>query len=180
MSPEASFAKQLCYAMRNGVVADALRQGGSPFRLILGVNLPQLADIAAQLSHTPDLALELWADTSCRESMLLAPMLMPLDALTPDIARRMAGQAICPEVADVLCHRLLRRAPWAADVAAQLADSPKDMERYAALRLYFNIVARHPAEALAAARAETARQCPLTAPIARALAQEAEFIISGI
>ncbi len=37
--------KRAIYAMRNGVVADALRSARSPYRFIMGVNLPQLKEI---------------------------------------------------------------------------------------------------------------------------------------
>ncbi len=176
-TPDALLAKRLIYAMRNGVVADALRQGGSPFRMIMGVNLPQLADIAAQLPASAELAAELWADTDARESMLIAPMLMPLEALTPELARQWAAEAKSTEVADVLCLKLLRRVPWAKELAAELAASPDDMARYTGLRLYFNLVGQFPREALWASQAEANKGCPLTASIARALQQEAQWII---
>lgn len=176
-SPEALEAKRLVYAMRNGVVADALRQGGSPFRLIMGVNLPQLAEIAERLPHTAALASELWADTASRESMLLAPMVMPAEDMTPLLAREWVAQIPATEVADVLCHKLLRREPWAARLAADLVESSRDMDRYTGLRLYFNIISGHAAIALEAAETELKRDCPLTAPIARSLSEEARYIL---
>ena len=33
-------------AMRNGIVADALRKGGMPHKVIFGLNVPQLSEIA--------------------------------------------------------------------------------------------------------------------------------------
>ena len=73
--------KRAMFAMRNGVVADALRQGGCPFKIIFGVNLPQLAEIAAGSEHTKEFAEQVWANSTTRESMLIAPMLMPVDGL---------------------------------------------------------------------------------------------------
>ena len=46
--------KRRFFAMRNGVIADVLRKGGSPFRTIFGLNLPQIAEIAADTGKLPD------------------------------------------------------------------------------------------------------------------------------
>lgn len=131
--------KRHLFAMRNGVIADTLRRGGSPFSIIFGVNLPQLTEIAA--THGPDreLAEKLWANTTTRESMLLAPMLMPREDFSEDQAIRWAEQSPCPEVTDVLCLKLLRHQPYALDLVRKLADDPKPMSRYAALRLMCNL-----------------------------------------
>ena len=47
--------KHRCYAMRNGAVADTMRRLGAPYRVIFGVNLPQLKEIASDIQ--PDAAL---------------------------------------------------------------------------------------------------------------------------
>ena len=65
--------------------------------------------------------------------------------------------------------------PFAADLAASLADSENDMERYTGLRLMFNLVAQMPKEALDYARKEASRDCRLTANTAAMLADEAAF-----
>ncbi|MDE7376526.1 MAG: hypothetical protein K2N16_06735, partial [Muribaculaceae bacterium] len=64
--------KRSMYAMRNGIVADALRKGGCPHKMVFGVNLPQLAEIARNFGKNREVAEQLWADTSTRESMMLA------------------------------------------------------------------------------------------------------------
>lgn len=163
--------KRRMFAMRNGVVADALRKGGSPFQIIFGLNLPQLADIAIGNGHSRELAEQLWANTTTRESMLLAPMIMPVDEFTRQDALRWA-QAVrsqgMNEVADILCHRLLRHLPFAWDLAQEWQDT------YIGLRLAFNLVASDPARAL-----RLARQAPdndSLRPLARALMEEAEFL----
>ncbi len=46
MTPSIPEIKQRLYAMRNGVIADSLRNAGSPYRSIFGLNLPQLTEIA--------------------------------------------------------------------------------------------------------------------------------------
>lgn len=170
--------KRRFFAMRNGVIADTLRRAGSPFHIIFGLNLPQIVEIAAEVpaADAPALAEALWANRGTRESMLIAPMLMPRDSVDAARAEQMMCEAPCAEVADVLCHRLLRHLPFAAELAGRLADDPDDGVRYAALRLMFNIVASHPDEAITMARAELARDCARNRGIAQGLLDEAEWL----
>lgn len=171
--------KRRFFAMRNGVIADTMRRAGSPFNVVFGLNLPQLVEIAAEIKageHAGQLAAALWANRTCRESMLLAPMLFDAAALPRSQAGTMMREAPCAEVADVLCHRLLRHTPYARDLAHELSDDSDDMVRYAALRLMFNIVSTCPADAKAMARKELDRGCSRTRAIAANLLEEAEFL----
>ena len=142
--------KRRFFAMRNGVIADTLRRAGSPFRVIFGLNLPQIAEIAAEVpqEHRAELAEALWANNGTRESMLIAPMLMSRESVDAGRAEQMLREAPCAEVADVLCHRLLRHLPFAQELSLSLADDADDGVRYGALRLMFNIVGEHPSEAM--------------------------------
>ncbi|MDE6161059.1 MAG: DNA alkylation repair protein [Muribaculaceae bacterium] len=171
--------KRRFFAMRNGVIADTLRRAGSPFRVIFGLNLPQIVEIAAEVppDHARELAEALWANNGTRESMLIAPMLMPRDAVDAARAAAMLRETPCAEVADVLCHRLLRHMPYAFDLARELADAADPGVRYGALRLMFNIVGTHAAEAEALARTELDRDCPHTRAIAAALLDEATWLL---
>lgn len=181
MTADAPLTEQLrdvrraLYARRNGIVADTLRRAGAPFRLIYGVNLPQLAEVAAGVEKSGALAEALWADRHHREAMLLATMVYPAGELTEERAADMTREAPWPETADLLTMKLLRLTPFARRLAERLAASPLPMQRYCALRLmYFRLPADAPA-ALAAARAELERADSLTAPIARRLLEEAEL-----
>lgn len=169
--------KRHFFALRNGVIADTFRRAGSPFRIIFGLNLPQLVEIASKTPHVPDLAERLWSNVTTRESMLLAPMIYPVDEFGIDVARRWVDGVPTPEVADILCHRLLRRTPYATELAKELCGSESEMGRYTGLRLWFNLVAQKPAEALAAAKKELEAPMPLTGPIATSLADEATFLL---
>ncbi|MDE6270808.1 MAG: DNA alkylation repair protein [Muribaculaceae bacterium] len=172
--------KRRFFAMRNGVIADTLRRAGSPFSVIFGLNLPQIVEIAKEVpaEDAPALARALWQNRTTRESMLMAPMLVPREEVDAATAERMLREAPCAEVSDVLCHRLLRHLPFAAEVAAALAGDEDPMVRYGALRLMFNLVQRYPAEAAAMAQAELERDCPATRRIAAALAEEADFCLN--
>lgn len=177
--------KRQFFAMRNGVVADALRKGGSPFRFIFGVNLPQLRDIAAGVNRSSDLAEKLWANDATRESMLIAPMIQPADVFTIGDARRWISTIPAPEVADVLCLKLLRSQPYALDLIDILindADSgatDAEMLRYTALRLMFNLVGQYPEKAREVAERIAATPARLTAPVAAALVQEAGYLLAN-
>lgn len=175
---EMQLLKRRLFAMRNGVVADTLRRAGCPHRIIFGLNLPQLTEIAAEIEPSEELSEQLRADTALRESALLAPMLYPIDRLTYEKAREMALTAVWHEDADILCFKLLRNAPFAARLADELCKAPDEapLARYTGLRLFFNIVSKYPADALAAARAELARPQPIST-LAAMLAEEAEFLL---
>lgn len=158
--------KQQFFMYRNGVVADALRKGGVAYDMVFGVNLVQLKEIASGLPHTAQLAEELWADRRTRESMMLAPMLYPVEELAVESAVEMLTQAPTAEVVDVLCHALLRRMPRAWEVAAAV-------EGYPRLRLLLNIMATDPVRAAELARDQEPRE------LSQRIIQEAKFLNEG-
>lgn len=127
--------KHRFYAMRNGIVADTMRRAGAEYRVIFGVNLPQLKEIASDIGYDAVLARELWANVSTRESVLLAPMIMPAEEFTIDEARRWVASAPSVEAVDVLCLRLLGRMPFAAQIAEECLVSDSRLMQYAAMRL---------------------------------------------
>lgn len=151
------------YLMRNGILADSLRRSGCPYRLIFGVNIPQLNQITAAVGPSEELARAMLADGDLREATLAGFMLYPVEAITVGEARRLVSEKVrWSEDADILCHALLRRAPFAASLASELAASERRLDRYTGLRLYMNIVDKCPDGALAAARAELSRPDALT------------------
>ncbi len=154
--------KRRFFALRNGAVADSMRKAGAPYRIIFGLNLPQLADLAAGFGPDPELALRLRDNTTTRESLLIAPMLYPADSLTVADALDWIRLSPTTEVIDILCLKLLRHHPDPAAIIAPLAVSDRPLERYAALRLGANILPREMDRIEAIARAEAARRDPLT------------------
>lgn len=168
--------KKMFYALRNGVIADTLRKQGTPFRMIYGVNLPQLTEIASQITHDAATAEALWNDTSVRECMLLAPMVYPQEMYDESTAMRWISQAPTQEVIDILCHKLLRHMDFAYGMAQGMTESDSDLMRYAALRLMFNLLPEHLSETKTYASAEIARNAPTTQYIARSLLDEIDFL----
>lgn len=145
--------KRDMFAMRNGVVADALRKGGCPFKIIFGVNLPQLAEIAAKAEHSPLFAQQVWDNSTTRESMLIAPMLMPVEDFSRDLANQWIAQVPTAEVADVLCLKLLRHTDYALDLVQELLAQEGVMQKYVGLRLMCNLAPQHPQKAAAIGQA---------------------------
>lgn len=116
--------KHQFYAYRNGVVADALRRSGMPYRMIFGVDVPTLASIARQIGYDEDLADALWKETDVRESRLLATYLFNPENIEMNKAVSLASEIITREEADMLAFRLLKRLPYAAELADKLSGLP--------------------------------------------------------
>lgn len=168
--------KRHFFAMRNGIIADALRRGGSPFKIIFGLNLPQIAEMALEYGPDIELAHRLWENRSTRESMLLAPMLIDPETFSPEEANKWLSEIPTPEVADNLCHKLLRRLPYAYDIAIKSMQSNDDMQHYAALRIFWHFLSKHPQEIRHIAESELNRKCKLTFQSAFQIIEELDFI----
>ena len=125
-NPISTIKAELRAAM-NGVASRTIRESGMGYRLVFGVELPRLREIAAdyQSDGTPEgntrarrLALALWME-DIRECKLLAILLYP----AADFDRDMADlwlEDLRPEqaeVAQLLSMQLLCRMPQAADQA---------------------------------------------------------------
>ena len=128
--------KKQFFALRNGMLADTLRKAGMPYGIIFGMNVPQLGQLARDITADPDsdlgqLAGQLWADRNVRESRLLACWLFPVEAVTPEAALAMMADVQTREEADILAFRLLRRLPFAERLATE---APADYAREALVR----------------------------------------------
>lgn len=141
--------KRRFFAMRNGLLAAQMRQGGLNYRINFGLNLPQIKDIAAEINgwdlsecERTGLARELWNNESTRESRLLAPMIFHAASVDYDEAKLMLLQAQTAEVSDVLCHSLLRHMPFAEDLIQDVITDTNSSETqfYTALRLLLNML----------------------------------------
>lgn len=115
--------KQRFYAMRNGIVADALRKGGIPHKIIFGLQVPQLAEIARDLGPNLELAQALWGDAEVRESRLLACYLFPVEEIDAETALALATQVSTPEESNMLAFRLLKRLPFAGELLERMKET---------------------------------------------------------
>lgn len=132
--------KRRFFALRNGVISNALRSSGSPFKIIFGLTYPQLQEIALWSGPDKELSEQLRADSSTRECHLLAPLIYPIDSLTKEIAEEWLSSENNPEVIDIFCHSLLRKVFFAPQMAIELLEAPytSDITLYKALRLCLN------------------------------------------
>lgn len=111
--------KQEFLAFRNGIVADTLRKAGLPFKVIFGLQLPQLRMIATNLTkriadpqQRKVLAETLIADVNVRESRILGYALMPAELLSEPDALSLCDGILSREEADLLPFLLLRYTPY--------------------------------------------------------------------
>jgi len=131
------------FAYRNGIVAQKLRQAGDPHTSIMGC---LLADISSVVSHIPNqcdraqLAQELWQHTESRECRLAAPMIMPHASMPISMAQLWCQSVETTEVADVLCHRLLRHLPYACYLCKELVHDEHTLVQYTGYRLMLNLL----------------------------------------
>lgn len=178
--------KRRFFAMRNGMLADQIRRGGLDYRVNFGLNIPQIKEIAAEIlasgltsSEQLELAGALWENINTRESRLLAPMLFPSDIMSEALALRWLSEAQTTEIADHLCHSLLRTLPFAAATAKALLHKKgaTDIHQYSALRLLLNLVVTGKEDPVPLKEiAEKALTNPFTRTVARQLLDEVKFM----
>lgn len=112
--------KHLFFTYRNGAVADTLRRYGTPHKVIFGLDVPRLAEIARGLQPSADLAEKLWNDRDVRESRLLAAYLFPVEEMTEEHALALARDVLTQEEADMLAFRLFKRLPFASGLLEKM------------------------------------------------------------
>lgn len=132
--------KQQFFAYRNGMLADRLRSAGDVHKTIFGLNLPQIVQIAQLVGTNAELAEQLWANDTNRESRLIAPMIYPVESFSKERAQAWIASVENTEVADILCHRLLRYTDYAEDLYQELSHESSELVRYVALRLALNLL----------------------------------------
>ena len=118
----------------NGVLSQSLREKGLKYRLIFGVELPRLREIAAGYEQNHELAQALWKE-DIRECKILAAYLQPAESFDAELADFWMESVYNTELADYLCMALLRRLPYASQKAFQWIASDNRMEVYTGFRL---------------------------------------------
>lgn len=132
--------RQQFFAYRNGILADRLRTGGDPHTSIMGCQLTDVLTIARQLPASAELARAFWADPKSRECRMIAPALFPPALMGLDEAREWIGGVESLEIADILCHRLLRHISHAQELLNLLPSTERPLSRYALFRLMLNLL----------------------------------------
>lgn len=112
--------KHLFFTYRNGEIADTLRKAGMPYRMIFGLQIPQLAEIARKFGQCKELAQALWKEREVRESRILATYIFPPEEVDIASAIELSHEIATREEADMMTFRLFRRLPYATDLLTQL------------------------------------------------------------
>ena len=135
------------FAFRNGIIADKLRKAGDPHPMIMGCLLVDVTAITQRTRESIDdetklaaIAQELWNDTNSRECRLAAPMLYPARLMTLALAKEWCNTVETVEIADNLCHKLLRHIKDAEDLISQLITYENPLVKYTGYRLMLNLL----------------------------------------
>ena len=128
------------FAYRNGIIAEQLRAAGDPHTMIMGCQLADIIAITSRYEKNTALAQELWDDEKHRECRMAATMLYPAEEFKMETAIAWCLSVESVEIADVLCHRLLRHLPYAVELWKQLLTCDKKLVLYTAWRLLLNLL----------------------------------------
>ena len=123
----------------NGPLAQSLRERGLRYKLIFGVELPRLKEIAARYTPDHDLAQALWKE-DIRECRILAGYLQPADTFLPELADIWLEAMHDTEIIDYTCMNLFRRLPYARTKAFQWIASDDVLTQYAGFRLMCHLL----------------------------------------
>ena len=132
--------KKEFFGYRNGIVAEQLRAAGDPHTMIMGCQVADVIAITSRYEKSATLAQELWDDVHHRECRMAATMLYPTEDFKTETALAWCQSVESVEIADVLCHRLLRHLPYAVELWEQLLACDKKLVRYTAWRLLLNLI----------------------------------------
>ena len=110
--------KKALRSAMNGVLSAQMRQAGMPYRLVFGVELPRLREIAKEFPSDRALAQTLW-NQPIRECKMLAAMLMPIEEMLPEVAEIWTDEMPTAEIAQTTVMFLFSRTSWASAIAFQ-------------------------------------------------------------
>jgi len=135
------------FAFRNGIIADKLRNAGDPHPIIMGCLLVDIMSISRSIAENvaddrrlATVAQELWDDTNSRECRLAAPMLYPAEMMTLEMAMQWCQSVETTEIADNLCHKLLRDITDADALWRALIADERLLVKYTGYRLLLNLL----------------------------------------
>ena len=171
------------FAYRNGIVADKLRKAGDPHTMIMGCLLAEVMDITGRTrdaigdkAQLQALARELWNDTNSRECRLAAPMLYPAELMSLEEALEWCSDVETVEIADNLCHKLLRHLLEADTLFRKLIAQEQTMVKYTGYRLLLNLLLTGKTQATPSLKsiveAETAHAQPQLTALLRDILEE--------
>ena len=135
----------------NGPLAQSLRERGLRYKLIFGIELPRLKEIAAHYTPDHDFAQALWKE-DIRECRILAGYLQPAETFLPELADIWLEAMHDTEIIDYTCMNLFRRLPYAQTKAFQWIASDDVLTQYAGFRLMCHLLREKPSSSQLTAR----------------------------
>ncbi len=168
--------KREFFAYRNGIVADALRKQGSPYKFIFGLNIPQLTEIASHITPSVKTAQLLLENDNTRESQLLASFVLPKGIAVVSFALNWIKLCRSQEAVDIFCLKQLVDKKLISEVTESCCNSEVDLARYTALRLMLKTLPDNMEQAKQFAQKEITKNNQLTRLAAMQLINEINFI----
>ena len=115
-------------SLMNGTAAASLREKGLHYRLIFGVEWPQLMRLSAEIGKDHDLAQALWKE-DIRECRLLAGLIQPVETFSLELADVWIETMHYPEEAQYTVLSLFQHLPHVSEAAFQWIARSKEMYR---------------------------------------------------
>ena len=126
--------KQALHSLMNGPISQSLRSKGLKYRVIYGVEVLRLQELAAEIPHEYATALALWHE-DIRECRLLATMTMPKDQFSETEADVWASELRYSEEAHYFIMHLICGCNYASEKAFQWIAHDSEMLQLCGLLL---------------------------------------------
>lgn len=173
--------KRKFFALRNGILADQIKKAGDTHKIIFGLSLVQLSQIAMSIESDNALAQRLWENKTTRESRLLATMLAKPEEFDAKTLQQWINDVETVEEADVLSMKLLRKSSHADKFVEENLDEP-GLVGYVAVRLGFNLLTlrreKYAEKALEIAAKSVTSDFAPTVIASKLMLDEAKFYLS--
>ena len=118
--------KQSFRLMMDGAFAQSMREKGVDYHLNWGATLPRLRGKADEIGPNYDLAIALWKE-NVRECKILATMIMPADAMLPEVVDIWMEQTETIEIAEQAAMNLYQHLSYAPVKAYEWIASDKEL-----------------------------------------------------
>ena len=115
-------------SLMNGTAAASLREKGLHYRLIFGVEWPQLMRLSAEIGKDHDLAQALWKE-DIRECRLLAGLIQPVETFSLELADVWIETMHYPEEAQSTVLSLFQHLPHVSEAAFNWIARSEEMYR---------------------------------------------------
>ena len=109
----------------NGIVSGQMTQNGIIYKKNYGVSIPRIKEIASLYPANHDLALRLW-NLQIRETMILATLLEPVDACTPELANKWVESFNQVEIVEQACMNLFSKLQFSNSLCMEWVTTEKD------------------------------------------------------